>query len=117
MVTKMQKISVETSGIHSIDTIIVPSILICVDKCKSTREASETPTVQHCNMISYNKVSSTCELARMEGMAGAASATTKDVFVSVPNNVASPGPPPGPNPSGPPPGPNPSSPPPGPPAG
>ena len=101
MVTKMQKISVEASGIQSIDTIIVPSILICVDKCRATREAAEgssepPPIAQQCNTINYNKDSSTCQLARMEGMAGAASGTTTDVFVWDPNNVISPGPPAGP---------------------
>ena len=41
--SKMQKISVETPGIQSIDTIKVPSILICVDICRNTTGEVDGP--------------------------------------------------------------------------
>ena len=93
--TKMEMMHVEASEIHIISSYIVPSILICISKCRAyeTDESQEGLSAEglppRCNTISYDKGTSTCELAfitpatKWESRNAEPSDTTKEVFVRV----------------------------------
>ena len=108
----MEKMNVEASEIQYIDTIEASSIVTCIDKCRFLFEQtndtetgldpgdtdSSPPEVSpsHCNTLSYDTDSETCELAfitdttKWASRNAGPSDTTKSVFVRVPSNVGPP---------------------------
>ena len=80
-VTKMKMLNVEKSEIQTLDTIKIPSIILCISKCRNLNNPSSGTsggttapppvpalgTSTLCNTIGYDDSSSTCQLAFITG--------------------------------------------------
>ena len=105
MMTRMEKMHVETSEIQMINTINVPSIVTCISKCRTVNVTAVAPPAgdppetspPRCNTIHYDEDSSICELSFITGAtkwdsrSNVPSNTRKDIFARVAYNYSSPG--------------------------
>ena len=100
-ITKMEKKSIQGSGMTSIETIPSPHIYHCAAKCNEHASSGSDAAASVCNAISYNELSSICELgsASIDSFCGGAGSNAaeggdalKEVFV-----MADPLPPPSPD--------------------